>query len=609
VNLTPLLASTGFVILLKWTALLAVGWLVHGWLRSRHARWRLILWRSILCFALILPLVQLVRLPGWNIPLPVRFTGTKGSDQTSSPGASRDLVQLKSSVANAPSPFTESTTPEGRTIRSSFSRTDIFLTVWAVGCLLAAARLIRLHRQLASLQNKSRQPAPGLDWLAQQIQLRLNFQPGVAVHVSDDVASPFVCGVWKPAIILPRTLAQHLPSEEMSALLSHEVAHLRHHDLAWCVAWRWLQAIFWFHPLVWHAPAAHNLACEQEADRVASAQLPDQETYAQLLARLALRVLALPALETQLTMNGSSHLVRRLDHLTRSDRQRWNWHHTLVGFGLAVLIFLPTACCRINIYLPPGSTVSTANHGTTHEIRVGAAARPRLGLVALWSGEDNGLDSVSGAVAVNQTVTYTDGVVGRAFCFSTDSYPRGTYTGMEVADRPEFILTNSLTIEGWIRPRGNGYCILSRGDNRPGFDPYTISMHVNDHFTFTIADQNNANATVETIVPYYHWTHIAAVLDGETGTMSIYTNGQLAVQTHTDIRPLGELIPSRNPGLGIGNVNDGFNNFPFIGDVDEIALYNRALSVDEIHGIYQANAANAQGIADPLPSRTPFHEQ
>lgn len=611
-NLTPLLTSAGFVILLKWTALLALGWLAHWWLRNDHARWRLILWRGIFCFALVLPLLPLVHLPGMNISVPGQFAAAKESDQRPAPVFPGKLLPDKAAAASSTGLlFTESPAPAGGISQFTRSWKNVFLMVWALGCLATVTRLVRLHWQLSRLQNKSRPAGPGLQWLAQQIQLRLNVQPGAAVHVSDAVTSPFVCGIWKPTIILPRTLAQQLPPEELSALLSHEVAHLRNHDLRWCVAWRWLQAVCWFHPLVWQIPAAHNLACEQEADRVASGQLPDQETYAQLLARLALRVLALPALETRLTMNGSSHLARRLNHLSRSNRHRWHWSHTLFGFGLVALIFLPTACCTINIYAPPGSTVSTTHHGTTHEIIAGSVPRPRQGLVAWWSGEGNGLDSVSGAVAANQDVTFTDGVVGQAFTFSPDSYPYGTYTGMQVADRPEFILTNSLTIEGWIRPRGNGYCILFRGDNRPGTDPYAISMHANDHFTFCIADQNNASTTIETIVPYYRWTHVAAVLDGDTGTMSIYTNGQLAVQTHTNIRPLGELIPSRSPGVGIGNVNDGSNNFPFIGDVDEIAIYNRALFVDEIQGIYHAhaNAAQAAGRAEPLPSRTPFQER
>jgi len=44
-------------------------------------------------------------------------------------------------------------------------------------------------------------------------------------------------------------------------------------------------------------------------------------------------------------------------------------------------------------------------------------------------------------------------------------------------------------------------------------------------------------------------------------------------------------------GIGIGNVNDGGNNFPFIGDIDEISLYARALSAGDIQAIYNAGSA------------------
>src|SRR5208283_1896179 len=46
-----------------------------------------------------------------------------------------------------------------------------------------------------------------------------------------------------------------------------------------------------------------------------------------------------------------------------------------------------------------------------------------------------------------------------------------------------------------------------------------------------------------------------------------------------------------SPGIGIGNLNDGQNNFPFIGDIDEISLYSRALAAGEIQAIYNAGSA------------------
>ena len=97
---------------------------------------------------------------------------------------------------------------------------------------------------------------------------------------------------------------------------------------------------------MWPIPGAHNLACEQEADRIASGQWADPGSYARMLARLALRVLALPAVETKLALNGSSHIARRLNHLGQQGAGTWNWKCSVAGFGLVGSLFLMTAGCQ-----------------------------------------------------------------------------------------------------------------------------------------------------------------------------------------------------------------------------------------------------------------------
>jgi hypothetical protein len=122
------------------------------------------------------------------------------------------------------------------------------------------------------------------------------------------------------------------------------------------VGWRWMQAAFWFHPLVWKIPAAHNLACEQEADRLAAGQLADRAGYPQLLARLALRVLALPAVETKLVLNGGSQIAQRLLHLKKEKAGEWRWHHSLAGFALAAILFLTATGCKFSKSDSPAAT-------------------------------------------------------------------------------------------------------------------------------------------------------------------------------------------------------------------------------------------------------------
>jgi beta-lactamase regulating signal transducer with metallopeptidase domain len=363
-NPSLLLASPAFVFLFQWTCLLALAWMAHWILHRRQARWRLILWRSVFCFGLILPLAQFIEVPGVTIPI---FADDTSLNELSSPVSPLVTVKPISTAASMAKPVKTSVAASKTTSVNSHppqisSKSIpwgmIMMAIWALGSIFGIARLVRLNFQLTRLQKESCQPTSDLHRLVAQIQVRLNVQRKVNLQISDAVVSPFVCGLLRPAIILPRKLTQNLSSNELSALLSHEIAHLRQHDLFWCVAWRWMKAVGWFHPLVWNIPNVHTLACEQEADRVASGQLENQDSYAQMLARLALRVLALPAVETKLTVNGSSQIARRLKHLGQKGMGVWNWKYSVAAFGLAGLLFVMTAGCKFT-KTPADSNIST----------------------------------------------------------------------------------------------------------------------------------------------------------------------------------------------------------------------------------------------------------
>jgi hypothetical protein len=226
---------------------------------------------------------------------------------------------------------------------------------------------------------------------------------------------------------------------------------------------------------------------------------------------------------------------------------------------------------------------------------------PPAGIVGWWKGDGTAVDAVAGNNGTLVNAGYTNGVVGPAFAFDPENYPYGTYTGVQIADSPAYVLTNALTIEGWVRPRGDGYFIFFRGDHRPGTDPYTLAMQGNNILGFFISDENGNGASVTTPLVYGAWVHLAATYDGSTGTMSLYTNGVLAAQTVTGVRPFGLLAAGQSPGVGIGNLNDGGNNFPFHGDIDEIALYDRALTASEIAAIYNAGSAGKCAPSDCTP--------
>ncbi len=91
-------------------------------------------------------------------------------------------------------------------------------------------------------------------------------------------------------------------------------------------------------------------------------------------------------------------------------------------------------------------------------------------------------------------------------------------------------------------------------------------------------------------------------LDGNSSNMVLYVNGVLLPRPTTAVRPFGPLIPGDSPGIGIGNVNDGQNNFPYWGDIDEISLYSRALSASEVQAIYNDGIATKAPTANLIQS-------
>lgn len=74
------------------------------------------------------------------------------------------------------------------------------------------------------------------------------------VYFCDDVASPFVFGMFAPKIYIPSGVEEN----QLPYILAHENAHIRRHDHWWKPISFGLLAIYWFNPLLW---VAHILLC------------------------------------------------------------------------------------------------------------------------------------------------------------------------------------------------------------------------------------------------------------------------------------------------------------------------------------------------------------
>jgi len=248
-----------------------------------------------------------------------------------------------------------------------------------------------------------------------------------------------------------------------------------------------------------------------------------------------------------------------------------------------------------------GMTISSNAMLTVFTPATNCVARP-AGLVAWWRGEGNANDSVGTHHGTNYAdwdtwnamPAYAAGQVGLAFDFNGHHVVR-------VLGSPDFVLTNSFAVEGWIHARElvNGMdkaVVLSLGDNnQPG--PILLSTVTSSgEIAFGIRDNIYPYQWVSLQAPIQtnQWYHIAATLEATSGTMTLYVDGVVRAQTNTVIRPsFGYFAP---PVAWIGNAIDGarwtyFPAYPFNGLIDELSLYSRALSSNEVHAIYSAGSA------------------
>jgi Concanavalin A-like lectin/glucanases superfamily len=224
------------------------------------------------------------------------------------------------------------------------------------------------------------------------------------------------------------------------------------------------------------------------------------------------------------------------------------------------------------------------------------------GLVGWWPGDGNANDIAStnnGTLEAGATDD-TPGINGDAFLFNGNDY-------VSIPDSPALHPAN-LTIEAWVRcdlldtPSDNSYpgqqyIIFHQNaqfENFEGFDlakdRRPVYIATNDTWCFEVTSTSGNNVFLEsiTLVQTNVWYHLAGVYGSVGGSnyIQLYVNGVLEGQTNVDF-PVGY----GNFPFYFATTGQSYYDHKFGGALDEIALYNRALSSNEIFSIYAAGRA------------------
>lgn len=101
------------------------------------------------------------------------------------------------------------------------------------------------------------------------------------------VSTPVVLGILRPLILLPSGAATGLSLEQLEAIVAHELAHIRRHDLLANLLQRVIESLLFFHPAVWWVSRQVSRAREQACDEAVLAAGFARARYADALVRMA----------------------------------------------------------------------------------------------------------------------------------------------------------------------------------------------------------------------------------------------------------------------------------------------------------------------------------
>ncbi len=196
---------------------------------------------------------------------------------------------------------------------------------------------------------------------------------------------------------------------------------------------------------------------------------------------------------------------------------------------------------------------------------------------------DNSLQGAGGSCGSTCPTMGVSGVLNKAASFN------GTTDAVVITDRAELNVTSQITLMSWVRwsinpTTGSQWTSIIN----KGVDSQYRLQHNSSNTAFEMAIRTSSGArwAHSTTVPQVGvWYHVVGTYDGSE--IRLYVNGQLeGTASH-----VGN-INTTTGNLFVGSRSSSDRHFN--GLLDEVAIWNRALSAQEIESIYKRGVLNAE---------------
>ena len=210
---------------------------------------------------------------------------------------------------------------------------------------------------------------------------------------------------------------------------------------------------------------------------------------------------------------------------------------------------------------------------------------PPHGLVDWWPGDGNYEELVSANNGNPASgATFVPGMVAQSFSFNGSST-----SGFSVPDSKTLKFTGAISIAAWVNPSNlsctnvdnSGYCAIVAKDNRIQRN-WGLWMKPDGGLHLSYVNGTNIFLESPASLVVGQYSFVTGIIDPANGVMQIYVNGVLKASRQTNAPMLANNLP-----VTIGISAGGFN---FRGQIDEVNLFNRVLTTQEMLAIFNAKS-------------------
>jgi DNA-binding beta-propeller fold protein YncE len=215
------------------------------------------------------------------------------------------------------------------------------------------------------------------------------------------------------------------------------------------------------------------------------------------------------------------------------------------------------------------------------------------GILSWWAGNGNAADSVGpNAGTLNSGVTFATGEVGSAFNFNDTSYVSANTTALPTGN-------SDRTMEMWVKANSfstNESFFAGYGGFGTNNETYHLGTLGSGGSGPQLFFSQWGQAILGPVLQTGQWYHIAVTNVGNAVTL--YLNGAAVASGSLTI------ATPQNSQFYIGRIPGSLGNARQLnGEVDEVSVYNRALTPSEIQGIY--NAGSSGKVLSPITIDNP----